>query len=350
MSIESIWLRLRHDDLDDFTALTHGATTASTGHDWVVATATTVARVAVEEVVVSALFAALHAVLALEDAGLHVGCALGALGGDLATVHVDVAGNIESTLGTEGGLPPGVVNTTEHGKLGARVDRSASSRSVLLEGDVDRLAGLETDRDLGLHLVNAHVLEVVGPPAEEDGVLAGVVGELGPPLAVLAEPDTILVALGVLSDLGTEASDHGLEAVQGVLDNVTNIVEEVAKWVLLSWGWFRGLARSLGSWRRAGGLGGRVDCLGLSDLSLWLGWLGWLRSCLGSRLSKDLVPVDVAEVVGNLAPVDLVISAALGLGLAASVEAGMAVVEVGGGGLTNNNGAQHQGGRVTHFE
>jgi hypothetical protein len=31
------------------------------------------------------------------------------------------------------------------------------------------------------------------------------------------------------------------------------------------------------------------------------------------------------------------------------MEAGVAVVEVGGGSLANNNGAQHQGGRVTHF-
>lgn len=30
------------------------------------------------------------------------------------------------------------------------------------------------------------------------------------------------------------------------------------------------------------------------------------------------------------------------------MEAGVAVVEVAGGGLANNNGAQHQGGRVTH--
>jgi hypothetical protein len=32
------------------------------------------------------------------------------------------------------------------------------------------------------------------------------------------------------------------------------------------------------------------------------------------------------------------------------MEAGVTVVQVGGGGLTNYDGAQHHGGRVTHFE
>jgi hypothetical protein len=32
------------------------------------------------------------------------------------------------------------------------------------------------------------------------------------------------------------------------------------------------------------------------------------------------------------------------------VEAGVTVVHVGGSGLANYNGAQHHGGRVTHFE
>jgi hypothetical protein len=36
--------------------------------------------------------------------------------------------------------------------------------------------------------------------------------------------------------------------------------------------------------------------------------------------------------------------------LTTGVEAGVAVVKVGGSSLTDNNGAQHEGGRVTHFE
>lgn len=117
---------LGEGDLDRLGVGAHGATTAGTGHLDVVTAATTVAGTAVEEVVVGAFLAGLGiGVFALEDARVHVGCALGALGADLASLHVDVAGYIEGTEVAKRGLPPGVVQTTELGKEGVGVDGSA---------------------------------------------------------------------------------------------------------------------------------------------------------------------------------------------------------------------------------
>lgn len=136
--------RLGDDNLDGLTVLAHGATTTGTGHDWVVATTAATAGVAVEEVVVGTLLAGVQAVLALEDTGVHVGDALGALGANAVTVHVDVTRNIESTLGTEGDLPPGVVDL-EAVILVAGEDGGASGGDTLLPGELEGLAGGDLD-------------------------------------------------------------------------------------------------------------------------------------------------------------------------------------------------------------
>lgn len=137
---------LRECDLNLLAVGAHGATTAGTLHDGVVAAATTVAGFAVEEVIFSALLAGESiVVLALEDASLHVRFALGTLGGNAGTLHVNIAGDIESTSLAKGDFKPGLIAATEEGELAAVEHGSAGSRHVLREGESDTLTSLEAD-------------------------------------------------------------------------------------------------------------------------------------------------------------------------------------------------------------
>lgn len=297
---------------------------------------------------------------------------------------VDVTGDIEGTVLAEGNLPPCGVKTTEVGKLGVLEGRGAGRGNVLRERDDSLLSRLEADRDLSLVDVQGHTGEAIGLPAEDDGVLVGVVGELGLPLAVVADPDATVVALVVLADgLDTEGVANVLDTVEKVGDEIADVVDEVANEVAR----LRLGRSSSGAGRGSRGRSGSrdLDLLGLERSSgagrgglrgLLLGNRGrggGLRGGSRSGRSEDrapvnLLPVDVLQVVGNATPVDVLGSRALSvtrsyqcrLGsrlvsihlrlLTTGVEAGMAVVVVGSGGLADGEGAQHQGGRVVHFE
>jgi hypothetical protein len=315
---EETALRLGERDLDPLTLVVHGATATNTLHDRVVATATTVAGIAVEEVV--ALLAGLGAlVLALEDTGVHVGQALGSLHGDVAAVHVDVAGNIESTVVTEGDLGPGLVETTEKSEGGVERSRRARSRHVGLEGELDGLAGLHADGDIGNELVDGHAAEAVGLPAVEDCVGAAVVGHVHAPLAVARDPDATVVALVVLANLGAKLAGDACDTGKGVGNDIADGVAGVG-----------GLGGSGSGGGGLGGLGGGGGGLsGVGVLLLGLGGRrrgddGLGRLLLGNRsglgggggvedgLPVELVPLDVLQVVGEGVPVEILVGATLG--------------------------------------
>lgn len=214
-------------NLDPFTVGTHGAASTNTLHLGVVATAATVTGVAVVQSV--ALLARLGAeIRALEDAGVHVRLALGSLHADVAAVHVDVAGDIESAPLTEGDLGPGVVDTTEHGELASGCGRSAGSRDVLGEGQLDGLALLHSDGNVGLELVDGHASVAIGLPAVEDSIGVAVVGDLHTPLAVTSNPDTAVVGLVVLANLCAERTGDAGNAGKDVVNNVADGVAGVA--------------------------------------------------------------------------------------------------------------------------
>lgn len=320
--------RLREGNLDGLLGRAHGAATTGTGHDGVVTTSTTVAGVALEEIVIFTLLARVGnntvLLLALENALLHAGLALGANGADVAALHVDVTGDIESTVLAEGDLPPCLVKTTEVGELGVAESRGASRGNVWSERDDSLLSRLETNGDLGLVDVQGHSTEAVGLPTEDDGILVGIVCELGLPVAIIANPHGAVVALVVLaSGDDAERLDDALDTLEKVGNNITDIADEVSKVV--------GRGRSGGRSAR-GGHGGRrssrsLDLLDLDSLSgaggsslrrgLLLdgggGGLGGRSRGRGSEdgAPVDLVPVDVVEVVGDGLPVDIVVSRAL---------------------------------------
>jgi hypothetical protein len=315
---EETFSRLGERDLDPLTLVVHGAAATDTLHDRVVATAATVAGVAVEELV--ALLAGLEAlVLALEDAGVHVGQALGALHGDVATLHVNVAGNIESTVVTEGDLGPGLVETTEKSKGGVERSRRARSGDAGLEGELNGLAGLHADGDVGHEFVDGHAAEAVGLPAVVDGIGLAVVGHVHAPLAVAGDPDAAVVVLVVLANLGAELAGDARNTGEGVGNDITDGVLGVL-------GLGGGGSRGLGLSGRGGGGGGLsgvgVLLLGLGGRSRGDDGLGLLllggRSGLSSGrgvengLPVELVPLDVLQVVGEGVPVEVLVRAALG--------------------------------------
>ncbi len=312
----SRWKHLGDDDLDVLAVLAHGATTASTGHDWVVATTATTAGVAVVEVVVGTLLAGVHAVLALEDTGLHVGNALGALGADAAALHVDVARDIESTILAEGDLPPGVVDGTEEGNVGVGVDGCAGRRHLLLERELHGLAGGDLDGNVRLIDLDRHSVVAVCLPAEQEHIIAGaIVDEFGLPFAVAANPDTIPSGLAVQSGFAIELLEPVFNAVHevgnSVADGLANVTDSVAKVTKRVARLCRGGSR-LGRGRSRGLLlGGGSGGLGLS---LYIGNrdLGGGGRSRG-RGSEDGAPVDIAEIVCDFAPVDFVGSITLGL-------------------------------------
>ena len=262
--------------------------------------------------------------------------------------------------------------------------RGAGRGNILRERDDSLLSRLKADGDLGLVDVQGHAGEAISLPAEDNGVLVGVVGELGLPLAVVADPDATVVALVVLADgLDTEGVANVLDTVEKVGDEIADVVDEVANEVARLRLGRSSSGAGRGSRGRSGSRG--LDLLGL-ERSSGAG-RGGLRGLLlgnrgrggglggGSRSGRsedrapvNLLPVDVLQVVGNATPVDVLGSRALSvtrccqcrLGsklvsihlrlLTTGVEAGMAVVVVGSGGLADGEGAQHQGGRVVHFE
>jgi hypothetical protein len=319
--------RLREGNLDGLAGGAHGATATGTGHDGVVATSTTGGSTAAEQVVVGSGLAGVGGdtvlLLALENAEIHVRGTLGALGGDGATLHVDVAGDVESTELAEGDLPPGLVKTTEVGKLGGAKGRSASSGNVGSKRDNGLLARLETDGDLRLVDVQGHAREAIGLPAEDDGIFVGVVGELSLPVRVLTNPDGAVVRLVVLANRDdAEGLDDALNTLEKVRDDVTDVTDEVAEVVGRGGCGGRSSAGGSSSLRRSSrgldllnldsssGAGGCSLCGGLlldggsdgrSDLS-GRGWSG--RAEDGAPV--DLLPVDIVQVVGNGLPVDIV--------------------------------------------
>lgn len=290
--------RLAEGNLDPFAAGGHGATSTDTLHDGVVATATTVAGTAVVELV--ALLARLGAgVLAPEDASVHVRDALGADHADAAAVHVDVTRNIKGASRAKGNLSPGVVDTTEQGKVARRCDRGACGGNVCGKGQLDSLALLDANRDVGLEGVDGHAGEGVLPPAVVDSVFA-VVGDLHTPGAVAADPDTAVVGLVVLADLCADLVGNAGNANHDIGDDVAARVVRVGAAGGGRWGRIRSLGGSGGSGRGLD-LGSRGDDgSGGLLLSSWGGGSGLVED--GAPV--DLLPVDVLQVVGELAPVE----------------------------------------------
>jgi hypothetical protein len=238
----------------------HGATATGALHDGVVAATATAGGTAVHEVVAEC--AGLGAgVLALEDAGVHVGGALGADHADVAAVHVDVAGNIESTVDTESDLGPGLLKTTKHGKLGALLGGSAGSRDVGCEGEADGLAGLEADGDVGGVVLDDHAGEAVGLPAVEHGFVTAVVGDVHSPGTVVSDPDAAVAGLGVHTHLGADDAGDASDTGEEIADDIAEV-----------------LVGLVGLGRGSRGLGGLDSlCAGGRD------WAGGLLLGLGSR-------------------------------------------------------------------
>jgi hypothetical protein len=148
-------------------------------------------------------------------------------------------------------------------------------------------------------------------------LIGTVVDELSLPLAVTADPDTIPLRLLVHSLLATELLYPVLDIVEDGADESTNSVTdvvqsvaEVTKRVVRLCGGSGGLGAGgsgllLGGGRR--GLGLSLVVGNLSDLG------GSRRSRSRSRGGEDGAPVDIAQIVCDLAPVNFVGSAALDL-------------------------------------
>jgi hypothetical protein len=309
-------MRLGEGDLDPLAVAVHGATTTNTSHLDVVAAATTVGGVAVEEVVtLLARFGAL--VLALEDTSVHVRQALGTLHADVAAVHVHVTGNVESTVDTEGDLGPCLVETTEESKGGVDGGRGARSWDAGLERELDSLASLHANRNIRNELVDGHAAEAVGLPAVEDSVAAAAVGHVHAPLAVSRDPDAAVVLLVVLANLCAELASNVCNTFKDIGNDITDGVLGIL---------------GLGGGRGGGlGLRGLGSGCGLSGVGLRLHSLrggrgsdDWLRLALRRSLSGlcsgrgqdglpvEVVPLDVLQVVGKSVPVEGLVGAALG--------------------------------------
>ena len=214
-------------DLEPLAVVGHGAATTDTLHDWVVAAAATVTGRAVDEVV--AELARLGAgVLALEDTGVHVRRAGGALSADAATLHVDVLGDVEGTRsslarGRSGELEPGVLDTAEDGLAGVGGGGSASSRDALGGRDLDGLALLHADRDGWRVDVEGHAGEAALYPAVPDSVLAGV-GHIKAVGGIAANPQTAVARLCVDAHLGADSLTDAGDTGHQIADDVVGLV------------------------------------------------------------------------------------------------------------------------------
>lgn len=270
--------RVGESDLDVLALRAHGASTTNTLHNGIVTAAATVAGLAVDELVTGG--AAIGGlVLALENAGVHVGSALGANGIDAVALHAGVLGDIEGTdegsIGrTEVGLEPGVVDTPEVGELGVLVERGAGRSDLGGERDGLVAADGNLDEDGGLVDVDGHAGEGVLLPAGDPDVLATSVEEVGGPVRV-TEPDVAGGLLGVLAGAGdtlllAELSNAVKETFDEILDLVADLLADILEGSLAL-----GLLGSLGL--GGGGGGSRVALAFLS-----------LGALLGSLLSLDL--------------------------------------------------------------
>ena len=179
-------------------AATGGGAAVGTGHGTLLATGG-----AVEELVAGPARVAREA---LEDAGGHVGAALGGLDAHAVAKHVDLAGNVKGAeLAVEGEFTPGLGDlTVDH--LGVLVDGSPATADARGVGDVERLAVLELVGDQRLVDVDP---AGGGSPDDDGDVLTTEVLELGDIVAVVAQPSGTVVGVGV----GTEENTDGRENV-----------------------------------------------------------------------------------------------------------------------------------------
>lgn len=233
--------RLREGDLDGLAIVTHGASTTDALHDGVVA-ATAAGGVHTSKRV-AGLARCGVLVLTVEDAGSHVRSTLGTLHRDVVALHVDVAADIESTLGTEGVLGPGLEKSTEDGQFGVFKSVGAGRRHACCERDGDLLSRLEAYGNGGLVHIDGHTAEAIGFPAEEDQVAVGVVGEYSLPVAILADPETTVVGDGVFTNRAdTEVFDTGIDAVEQVGHTANNVLRLIGLGLvglrnILGWFW-----------------------------------------------------------------------------------------------------------------
>lgn len=190
------------------------AATAGTAGLGVVAAATTVAGTAVHQLVTEPA-AGRALVRAHEDTGVHIGGATSAVSGfvndvrrrDRATLHVDLSRNVVRAVDArESVLQPSLVQlAVDH--AGVREDGSTCARRALSVGHGDLLTGAHGLGDQRLDGVDPGTS---GTPAEEDEVLAGVVGEFVLVGTVSAEPSVVVFGVAVGAHLCAEAL-HGRE-------------------------------------------------------------------------------------------------------------------------------------------
>lgn len=171
--------------------------------------------------VVFARSAAAVAVLALEDALVHVGVAA-ARGLDLhaVTAHVGLAGDVDSGVRTSGELAPGVENLTVLENGDAVVQSGKGTSDVLGHGDGDTVTGVG-QRPGDVRLANVDEAgNVVGlqPDDNNDGsraTLVGTVGEGEGGRAIVANPDLAVVAAFVLTHGAKANVGHVLAILAG---------------------------------------------------------------------------------------------------------------------------------------
>lgn len=155
------------------------------------------------------------AAVAYEDAGVHVGHAVGSGDAHAVAGHVDLSGDVDSRVRAEGELAPGVGDLTVDG-LGVRVDTSPGTGLTVSERDGLRRAGSKVYGDIRLDGVHPGASAT---PDDEDHVSTGVVGEGVGPLSIAAQPNGTVVCLRVVTGLASQLGEGRADVDGKVVDS-----------------------------------------------------------------------------------------------------------------------------------
>lgn len=240
--------------------------------------------------------------------------ALGTLGGEFHTLHVDLTRDIEAAVGagTEGELEDGLVEET-HEQVRVVESGAAAAGETIGSGKFLALAGTKLDGDEGLVGVDPHGRLA---PAVQHGVLAGGVCEGGRVGTAIAKPDLTVLLLVVETDLGAEGGcksrdafkDAGSDASKTAVGGRVGRVGGGGGALGRRFGGGGGRSRS-SLVSRGGRLGRRSSNGGGSSDDLGLGGGGGRgsggRGAGRSVAVVDLAPVYAAEVVGDVGPVNV---------------------------------------------
>ena len=144
------------------------------------------------------------AVLAGENAGVHVGHAVGSYDSHFLSVHVDQTRHINSRPRVgKGEFEPGVGDlAVDHSGVG--VDSAAGTTSTLGEGQDGRAVGRHRGGDKRCNSVDPRAC---WPPTAEDDILIRLVGELVGVVTIGANPDVGGFAERVEARKGTERAE-----------------------------------------------------------------------------------------------------------------------------------------------